>query len=503
MLNGKFLKISYLCVALLFGLGLHAQTVTVSNTAQFLDAIDNIIGGASTTEIILEANTYAIPSTINLTSAHNGIKISGCEGVFINGGVVLEATNFQEFSSVTPGFTLSNPSISNNIKVYDLSTLGIDVTDLGTNNHHGYGFSDDFSTPSMLWLDEEKMDLSRWPDKDEIMTESQMILPSKWMDLRPKMNGAVSYYNMLETGIKDSPTNGIKITLDESLNTKVNSWGFYKTSSTEEIWMDGVVHSSWEWEYNQIADITNGEIKMLYGPNSSFTISSDTGRQVDSSTKVSHFYFENIPEELNTEGEYFIDRENTLLYFYPPTGWVNKKLTLSILNGDMFSISGASGITLENLVIEAGLKNGIVIDDTSSNTLVNKCIIRNFNQWGVRVLGTNNVVDNCEVYNVGGGGVKLGLEKKTFHLTPENNSVQNSTIHNFAWDQKSQVPGVTLSGCANKAIGNEIYDAPHFGVKFRQARECIVENNRIRDLPNYHHFDGGALYLGLGLNFHQ
>ena len=192
-----------------------------------------------------------------------------------------------------------------------------------------------------------------------------------------------------------------------------------------------------------------------------------------------------------------------LLYFYPPTGWVNKKLTLSILNGDMFSISGASGITLENLVIEAGLKNGIVIDDTSSNTLVNKCIIRNFNQWGVRVLGTNNVVDNCEVYNVGGGGVKLGLENKTFHLTPENNSVQNSTIHNFAWDQKSQVPGITLSGCANKAIGNEIYDAPHFGVKLRQARECVAENNKIHDLPNYHHFDGGALYLGLGLNFHQ
>ena len=68
MQNGKFLKISYLYVIVLFSLGLQAQTVTVSNTSQFLNALDNIASGASTTEIVLEANTYTIPSTINLTS---------------------------------------------------------------------------------------------------------------------------------------------------------------------------------------------------------------------------------------------------------------------------------------------------------------------------------------------------------------------------------------------------------------------------------------------------
>ena len=293
MLNGKFLKVTYLCVAVLFGINVQGQTVTVANTTQFLNAIANIEAGSlSASEIILEANTYTIPATINLTSAHNGIKISGCEGVFINGGVVLEAANFQEFSSVTPGFSLSNPSISNNIKVYDLTTLGINVSQLGTTNHHGYGFSDDFETPSMLWLDEEKMDVSRWPNKDEVMTDSQMILPSKWEDLRPKMHSSVSYYEILETGTKDSSTDGIKFTLDASLNTRVNSWGFYKTS-TEKVWMDGVVHASWEWEYNQIASITSGEIKLQYGSNSSFSISSSNGRQVDSKTKVSHFHFEN------------------------------------------------------------------------------------------------------------------------------------------------------------------------------------------------------------------
>lgn len=170
MVNENSYRKYILIVVVLLGVALKAQTVTVANTTQFLNAIANIEAGSlSASEIILEENTYTIPATINLTSAHNGIKISGCEGVFINGGVVLEAANFKEFSSIVPGFNLSNPSISNNIKVYDLATLGINVSQLGTINHHGYGFSDDFETPSMLWLDEEKMDVSRWPNKNETM----------------------------------------------------------------------------------------------------------------------------------------------------------------------------------------------------------------------------------------------------------------------------------------------------------------------------------------------
>ena len=85
----EIIKISYLCLAVFFGLSMQAQTVTVSNTTQFLNAINNMNNGSlSASEIILEANTYSIPSTINLTSAHSGLKISGCEGVFINGGIV-------------------------------------------------------------------------------------------------------------------------------------------------------------------------------------------------------------------------------------------------------------------------------------------------------------------------------------------------------------------------------------------------------------------------------
>ncbi len=478
----------------------YSQTKRISNKTQLVNELDAIAAGTSTTTtIVLEENTYVIDSEIELTSAHNGITISGCGAVYLNGGVVLNPNNFEDYSSVSSGFNLVNPAMASNIKVYDLTSLGISKSDLGTHNHHGYGFSDDFETPSMLWLDEGKMDLARWPNKNEVVSANDLIISSKWEDLRLEVSGAISYKDILETGTKDSATDGIKFTINSERSAKIAAWDFYKTSE-EKIWMDGVVHSSWEWEYNQIKEIANAEIKMQYGSNSSFSITTENGRAIDPATKVSHFHFENIPEELDTEGEYFIDRDNMLLYFYPPVGWESKKLSLSTLNANMLSISNAANIRIENITLEAGLKNGIVIDN-SENITIDNSIIRNFNQWGIRVEGTDNLVNNCELYNLGAGGVKLGLENKTFHLTKENNSVQNSKMHNFAWDQKSQVPGITLSGCGNKALQNEIYDAPHFAVKFRQARGCVVEGNNIHDLPNYHHFDGGAIYLGLGINF--
>ena len=492
----KCLQLCFFFVVNLF----YGQTKNVSNISQFLNELDAISAGtSSTTEIVLQENTYNISSKISLTNEHNGLTISACGNVYLNGGVVLDADDFVDFSAVSPGFTLSTPSMASIIKVYDLTSLGITAADLGTHKHHGYGFSDDFETPSMLWLAESKMDLARWPNKQEVVTANDLIIPAKWEDLRDKVLGAVSYDNMLETGTKKSSTDGIKFTINSDRNARISSWDFYK-NSTEKIWMDGAVHSSWEWEYNQIKEIVNSEIKMQYGSNSSFSITNEGGRTVDANTKVSHFHFENIPEELDAEGEYFIDRDNMLLYFYPPSGWESRKITLSTLNDDMISITNAANITIENITIEAGLKNGIVIG-ASENIKIENSIIRNFNQWGVRIEGTENLVNNCELYNLGAGGVKLGLENKTFHLTKENNVVQNSKIHNFAWDQKSQVPGITLSGCGNNALQNEIYDAPHFAVKFRQSRGCVLEGNKIHDLPNYHHFDGGAVYLGLGANF--
>ena len=137
-------KLKILICSLLFVTSLfYGQTKNVSNVTQFLNELDAIAAGTSaTTEIVLEENTYTITSEIELTSAHNGVTISGCGNVYLNGGVVLKAADFVEYASISSGFSLATPSVASNIKVYDLTNLGISKSDLGSHEHHGYGFSD-------------------------------------------------------------------------------------------------------------------------------------------------------------------------------------------------------------------------------------------------------------------------------------------------------------------------------------------------------------------------
>ena len=42
-----------------------------------------------------------------------------------------------------------------------------------------------------------------------------------------------------------------------------------------------------------------------------------------------YYYFFNVLEELDAPGEYYIDRDNGILYFYPPDENENSKIMLS------------------------------------------------------------------------------------------------------------------------------------------------------------------------------
>ena len=468
-------------------------------------AINNLNGND---EIIINEGVYNIDNSIELTNTHNNLTISGCGEAILNGGLVLDNNLLPTSNPTTNIFSSypnSNPlnlksTVVNNVIVVDLQQLGLSEQDLGTMENHGYGIDNgEFDTPSVLWVDGQKMTLARFPNKNQVMSSDEMKMTSDWETIRPKMKGQISYHQILQKSAGSE--GGIKFNLHSTLQNKVASWSHHKNTTKDKIWLDGVYNLSWEWEYNQVETITaNGDITLKYEPNSP---NFDIVNGKISRSKVSHFYFENVAEELDEEGEYFIDREAMKLYFYPPNDYQNKQITLSTLNSDLIKINDADGITVKNLTLQSGKKNAIRISN-SENISLNNNTIRYFNQWAAKIDGKNNIVKSCEMYGLGGGGVELGINVGgDFNLNPENNKVEGCEIYSYAWDQKSQIPGVSLSGCGNIVKDSEIYDGTHFAVKLRKARLCKVENNKIHDLPTYHHFDGGAVYLGLGRKFHN
>ena len=169
---------------------------------------------------------------------------------------------------------------------------------------------------------------------------------------------------------------GIRFSIHPDFNNKNKLLGFLQNSS-EKIWLDGVINYSWEWEYNKVNGIQNGNIVLEEEPNSTgYTL--DTNGQ-SSATKIISFLFDNIAEELDVEGEYFIDQDNMKLYFYPPTGWETQQLTITTLNDDLITIENANNITIKDLTLQSGRKNGININQ-SENIKVENNVIRYFNK---------------------------------------------------------------------------------------------------------------------------
>lgn len=202
------------------------------------------------------------------------------------------------------------------------------------------------------------------------------------------------------------------------------------------------------------------------------------------------YYFYNILEELDTEGEYYIDRENMLLYVYPPEGTEASDALITLSEEKLVS-GNVSNIRFEGITFE-GTKNNI-IELVGDNIALFNCKVINGGADGIRLTGYNNIVHSCEVAYLGKEGVLIeGGDRRT--LTPGNCVLENSYIHHFAEVYRTYKTGVALRGCGNRAIYNEIAYAPHMAFGFT-GNDHEYAFNYIHDVV-YESNDAGAFYGG-------
>lgn len=202
---------------------------------------------------------------------------------------------------------------------------------------------------------------------------------------------------------------------------------------------------------------------------------------------------ENILEELDEPGEYYLDAQSGELYFWPPSNLNRARIVLSTLNAPLIQLTDATNLILRGFTIENGLGDGIDVTDGQSNSIV-ACEIHNLRQVGIRVSGgIGHRVLNCDVHDTGTGGIILsGGDRKT--LTPAGLQAINNRIWNFAQLQLTYAPGIVLSGVGNEAAHNEIYGASHMAVGIN-GNDHIFEFNYVHNVCT-NADDAGALYKG-------
>jgi lysophospholipase L1-like esterase len=263
----------------------------------------------------------------------------------------------------------------------------------------------------------------------------------------------------------------------------------------KDVWLHGYWFWDWSEQYQKVEAIS-------VGPAEAGTTHAKAGMTTIALAKPYHhygyrkgqpFYAVNLLAELDSPGEWYLDRQTGILYFWPPGPMPRTCVDFSVLESPLISLKDVSHVVLRDLVLECGRGDGVRVEGGEGD-LVAGCILRNLGGTAVVVNGgRQNGVAGCNIYQTGGGGISVsGGDRRT--LTPAGNFALNNHIHHFALTKRTYAPAIQLGGVGNRAAHNLIHDAPHMAVGFG-GNENVMELNDIHDVCQ-ETGDVGVFYTG-------
>jgi len=205
------------------------------------------------------------------------------------------------------------------------------------------------------------------------------------------------------------------------------------------------------------------------------------------------FYVFNLLAEIARPGDWCLDREGGLLYFWPPAPIAQGEAVVTLLQAPLVTLEDCSYVTLRGLMLEATRGAGVTVTGGTHDRIVG-CTLRNLGGNAVIIEGgaANGVVD-CEISGTGNGGISLsGGDRKT--LTPAGHYAENNHIHHYSVWNRICNPAISLNGVGNRACHNLIHDAPHQAIA-SGGNDHLIEFNDIYNVCAESN-DAGALYNG-------
>ena len=200
----------------------------------------------------------------------------------------------------------------------------------------------------------------------------------------------------------------------------------------------------------------------------------------------------NLLCEIDMPGEWMIDREAGVLYFWPPAPLENSRTEVSMASG-LFTLTDTAYVTLSGFAMENARGTAVSVKNGQQCRVVG-CTIRNMGNHAVTIVGGQTCsVAGCDLSGMGGGGIYLlGGDRAT--LAHADHTAENNHIHHFGrWDRMYR-PGLFMSGVGLRAAHNLIHHAPHSAILFG-GMEHLFEYNEIHNVCQESH-DCGAIYAG-------
>ena len=409
--------------------------------------------------VYLRGGDYVLDKSLELGSNDSGtennpVTYSSYPGEVarITGGTKLPYNEFKKISSDMAS-KLLDKTVSDKVLELDLGKMGIE--DLGQLSRRGYGISADVIPQAELYIDSDRMQLARWPNSDWVGTTDIV------------RSGARSKKGVLEGAV-------YKIDYDRPTKWKTN---------INEIYTSGVLGPNYFYGYFPIEKIEPGQITLKEGSVTSYY--------------SKHFIrYENIFEELDQPGEYYIDRNTKMLYLYPKDGFnENSDIWLSQLSENLISGTNVSNVTFKNLKMESSRAGVIRIKD-AKNITVENCEIADTGTNGVYLSGTECTVKNSLIHDIGSTGISISGGDYD-NIISSGNVVENNHIYKAAQIERSYQAGILVGyrSVGTTVSHNEVHDMPHSAVIIYGPNHTIEYNNIYDAVKEFHDMD--AIYLNV------
>lgn len=462
--------------------------------AKINDAVNNGLKSGEV-EIVLRNGTYYANSPITFKNNKDiaiTLRAYGGEKVEIVGGVALPLEDAKVVTDEAVLNRLSDSNAGKNLYYIDIAHLKdkIPAQSLpGAYNLKSYfsqygerfGVTYPYATTTCeVFFENDVMTNARYPNTgylgvDTFAENYEGAVPRNWQDDRKNTEDYVPD-EMDENGnyLRDI-TDGFKLSYTDE---RADNW-----SSADDALMFGYWANGWATQTVPLKSIDKENNILTSLHPSTYGISEDM-----------RFYIYNLLEEIDTVGEYYIDRENYKLYFYRSADMTDdKNIYISLSETPLIKITNAQNITVQGITLSVSRGNAINISK-SSNVKISDCNILNTADFAVYMdYVTDSIVDGCTIKDVN-GGISLSHAGDVAVLSEGGNIISNNDISNFSRINKTYKYAVYVSGVANKITHNKISDTEHTAINFAGCNNEISYNDISNTCKEVN--DASAIYVG-------
>ena len=204
------------------------------------------------------------------------------------------------------------------------------------------------------------------------------------------------------------------------------------------------------------------------------------------------YYALNVLCELDTPGEWYLDRDAGLLYFWPPAPITNENAVFSALK-TLVSINACKNVAFQGLTFEATRSVTVTVSDCDTVAFSN-CVFRNTGSYAVSITGGSGCgVVASTLHQTGEGGLWMeGGDRE--RLIGAGHFVEDCHIHDFGRLYRTYRPAVLVKGVGNRIRHNRIHNGPHNAIQLN-GNDHLIEYNELYEVC-YETGDVGAFYMG-------